>query len=59
MKYGSRKFLFALGTLLAATGLLYFTLLSGSEWVSIMQADLIFYGAANVGAKFANREPQP
>jgi hypothetical protein len=58
-KYASRKFLFALGTLLAATALLWLGKLTGAEYVSLVSADLLFYGAANVGHRFATRGETP
>jgi hypothetical protein len=58
-KYASRKFLFALGVLLAATVLLYLSKITGAEWVDILKADLLYYGAANVGHRFATRGEAP
>lgn len=59
MKYGSRKFLLALLTIISADALRFLSMLDGGQWVTIVAGTLTVYFAANVGQKAVVKPDAP
>ena len=51
--HGSRKFALAILIVAIASLLVVLRLLEGDEWVDVVGATMLFFGASNVGEHFA------
>lgn len=59
MRYGSRKFILAMLSLISADALLFFGMLTPTVWGSTVGAILMLYSVSNVAQKFRDAENQP
>lgn len=55
-RYGSRKFLLAVGCIVIATALLLYTSIDGAQWVDVTKWVTGLFMAGNVGEKYASKK---